>query len=97
MDTLAPNDVGARPERASVEDRRSLENGNDYGVGQNEQAAEVLERLVDQIGGAHYVTTGSLRRGKSVFLTLMLPMAMEVAGADRMDLYPDQPGPRSLG
>ncbi|HZO65258.1 MAG TPA: DUF932 domain-containing protein [Kribbellaceae bacterium] len=61
--------------------------GNDYGVVQNEQAAEVLDRLVDQIGGAHYDTAGSLRRGKSVFLTLKLPTAMEIAGVDRMDLY----------
>jgi len=61
--------------------------GNDYGVVQNEQAAEVLNRLVDQIGGAHYETAGSLRRGKSVFLTMKLPTAMEIAGVDRMDLY----------
>ena len=39
--------------------------GTDYTVVQNEQCAEMLDRLVDQVGGAHFETAGSLRRGKS--------------------------------
>jgi phage/plasmid-like protein (TIGR03299 family) len=61
--------------------------GEDYGVVQNEQCAEILDRLVDQIGGAHFETAGSLRRGKSVFVTMKLPDAMRVAGVDDLDLY----------
>jgi phage/plasmid-like protein (TIGR03299 family) len=61
--------------------------GQEYGVVQNEQCAEILDRLVDQVGGAHFETAGSLRRGKSVFVTMKLPAAMEIAGVDRMDLY----------
>ncbi|WP_144118357.1 DUF932 domain-containing protein [Catellatospora sichuanensis] len=61
--------------------------GTDYTVVQNEQCAELLDRLVDQVGGAHFETAGSLRNGKSVFVTLKLPTAMEIAGVDRMDLY----------
>jgi phage/plasmid-like protein (TIGR03299 family) len=61
--------------------------GNDYTVVQNEQCAEMLDRLVDQVGGAHFETAGSLRRGKSVFVTMKLPDAMTIAGVDRMDLY----------
>lgn len=40
--------------------------GNDYEVIQNEQCADMLDQLVDQAGGAHFETAGSLRRGKSV-------------------------------
>ena len=47
--------------------------GTDYTVVQNEQCAEMLDRLVDQVGGAHFETAGSLRRGKSVFVTMKLP------------------------
>jgi phage/plasmid-like protein (TIGR03299 family) len=61
--------------------------GNDYEVIQNEQCADMLDQLVDQAGGAHFETAGSLRRGKSVFVTMKLPDAMEIAGVDRMDLY----------
>ncbi|MER7006295.1 DUF932 domain-containing protein [Dactylosporangium sp. NPDC000555] len=61
--------------------------GTDYTVVQNEQCAELLDRLVDQVGGAHFETAGSLRKGKSVFVTMKLPDAMQIAGVDRMDLY----------
>jgi phage/plasmid-like protein (TIGR03299 family) len=61
--------------------------GTDYTVVQNEQCAELLDRLVDQTGGAHFETAGSLRKGKSVFVTMKLPDAMQIAGVDRMDLY----------
>ncbi|BCY07333.1 DUF932 domain-containing protein [Actinoplanes sp. L3-i22] len=61
--------------------------GTDYTVVQNEQCAEMLDQLVDQVGGGHFETAGSLRRGKSVFVTLKLPDAMTIAGVDRMDLY----------
>jgi phage/plasmid-like protein (TIGR03299 family) len=53
---------------------------------QNEQVAEVLNLLVDE-SGAHFETAGSMRKGKSVFVTMKLPTAMEIAGVDRMDLY----------
>ncbi|GAA1843109.1 DUF932 domain-containing protein [Asanoa iriomotensis] len=61
--------------------------GDEYGVVQNEQCAEILDRLVDEVGGAHFETAGSLRRGKSVFVTMKLPSAMHIAGVDRLDLY----------
>lgn len=61
--------------------------GDDYGIVQNEQCAEILDRLVDETGGAHFETAGSLRRGKSVFVTMKLPDTMTVAGTDRLDLY----------
>ena len=61
--------------------------GTDYTVVQNEQCAEMLDRLVDQTGGAHFETAGSLRNGKSVFVTMKLPDAMQIAGVDRVDLY----------
>ncbi|MFY1703047.1 DUF932 domain-containing protein [Micromonospora sp. WMMA1923] len=61
--------------------------GTDYTVVQNEQCAELLDRLVDQVGGAHFETAGSLRRGKSVFVTMKLPTSMHIAGVDRLDLY----------
>lgn len=61
--------------------------GTDYEVIQNEQCAEMLDQLVDQVGGAHFETAGSLRKGKSVFVTMKLPTTMQIGGVDRMDLY----------
>jgi phage/plasmid-like protein (TIGR03299 family) len=60
--------------------------GTDYATVQNEEAAEVLNRLVDE-SGAHFETAGSLRGGRMVFITLKLPAAMRIAGVDDMDLY----------
>ncbi|HEY2673707.1 MAG TPA: DUF932 domain-containing protein [Rugosimonospora sp.] len=60
--------------------------GEDYGVVQNEQCAEVLDRLVDE-AGAHFETAGSMRSGKSVFVTMKLPTTMKIAGVDDLDLY----------
>ena len=60
--------------------------GTDYTTVQNEQVAELLNLLVDE-SGAHFETAGSMRKGKSVFVTMKLPKAMEIAGVDRMDLY----------
>lgn len=60
--------------------------GDDYTTVQNEQVAEMLNLLVDE-SGAHFETAGSMRKGKSVFVTMKLPSAMEIAGVDRMDLY----------
>jgi phage/plasmid-like protein (TIGR03299 family) len=60
--------------------------GEDYGVVQNEQCAEVLDRLVDE-AGAHFETAGSMRGGKSVFVTMKLPTTMKVADVDDLDLY----------
>jgi phage/plasmid-like protein (TIGR03299 family) len=60
--------------------------GTDYATVQNEEAAEVLNRLVDE-SGAHFETAGSLRGGRMVFLTMKLPTAMRIAGVDDMELY----------
>jgi phage/plasmid-like protein (TIGR03299 family) len=60
--------------------------GDDYTTVQNEQVAELLNLLVDE-SGSHFETAGSMRKGKSVFVTMKLPDAMEIAGVDRMDLY----------
>jgi phage/plasmid-like protein (TIGR03299 family) len=60
--------------------------GDDYQIVQNEQVAEMLDHLVDE-SGAHFETAGSLRGGKSVFVTMKLPNTMKVAGLDAMDLY----------
>ncbi len=60
--------------------------GEDYTTVQNEQVAEVLDKLVDE-SGAHFETAGSMRGGRSVFVTMKLPTAMKVAGVDDLDLY----------
>ena len=60
--------------------------GTDYATVQNEEAAEVLNRLVDE-SEAHFETAGSLRGGRMVFITLKLPTGMQIAGVDDMDLY----------
>jgi phage/plasmid-like protein (TIGR03299 family) len=61
--------------------------GREYEIVQNEEAAAMLDALVDAAGGAHFETAGSLRRGKSVFVTMKLPETMTVAGVDHLDLY----------
>ena len=60
--------------------------GEDYSVVQNEQVAETLTLLVDE-SGAHFETAGSMRKGRSVFVTMKLPKAMRIAGVDDIDLY----------
>lgn len=60
--------------------------GDDYTTVQNEQVAEVLNLLVDA-SGAHFETAGSMRRGRSVFVTMKLPEAMTIGGIDQHDLY----------
>jgi phage/plasmid-like protein (TIGR03299 family) len=61
--------------------------GEDYTPVQNEQVAEMLDRLVDAASGAHFETAGSLRGGRRVFVTMKLPQGMSVAGVDDLDLY----------
>ena len=61
--------------------------GEDYTVVQNEEAAAMLDLLVDEAGGAHFETAGSLRRGKAIFVTMKLPQTMTIAGLDDLDLY----------
>ncbi|HWG99235.1 MAG TPA: DUF932 domain-containing protein, partial [Pilimelia sp.] len=61
--------------------------GEDYTTVQNEQVAEMLNKLVDASGGAHFETAGSMRRGRSVFVTMKLPTGMKIAGVDDLDLY----------
>ncbi len=60
--------------------------GDDYTCVQNEQVAEVLNLLTDE-SGAHFETAGSMRGGKSVFVTMKLPEAMKLADIDDIDLY----------
>src|SRR5436305_12420342 len=60
--------------------------GEDYQVVQNEQVADMLDKLVDE-SGAHFETAGSLRGGRSVFVTMKLPESMRVAGVDDLELY----------
>ena len=59
--------------------------GEDYQVVQNEQVADMLDKLVDE-SGAHFETAGSLRGGRSVFVTMKLPESMKVAGVDDLDV-----------
>jgi phage/plasmid-like protein (TIGR03299 family) len=59
---------------------------DDYAEVQNEETAEMLDRLADE-SGAHFETGGSLRGGRSVFITMKLPTSMQIAGVDDMDLY----------
>jgi phage/plasmid-like protein (TIGR03299 family) len=61
--------------------------GEEYTVVQNEEAAEMLDLLVDEAGGAHFETAGSLRKGKAIFVTMKLPTTMRIAGVDHLDLY----------
>jgi len=61
--------------------------GEEYTVVQNEETAEMLDLLVDESGGAHFETAGSLRKGKAIFVTMKLPTAMQIAGVDDLDLY----------
>jgi phage/plasmid-like protein (TIGR03299 family) len=60
--------------------------GDDYATVQNEQVAEMLNLLVDE-SGAHFETAGSMRKGRSVFVTMRLPAGMRIAGVDDIDLY----------
>ena len=60
--------------------------GEDYATVQNEQVAEMLNLLVDE-SGAHFETAGSMRKGRSVLVTMKLREAMTIAGSDRMDFY----------
>lgn len=61
--------------------------GDEYTTVQNEEAAEVLDLLSDEAGGAHFETAGSLRKGRSIFVTMKLPSSMRIAGVDDLDLY----------
>ncbi|MFK5691399.1 DUF932 domain-containing protein [Ornithinimicrobium sp. LYQ92] len=59
--------------------------GNRYQPIQNEEHAEVLNRLVDE-SGAIFDTAGSLRGGRQVFVTMRMPQTMKVAGTDEVGL-----------
>ena len=59
---------------------------DEYQVIQNEEAFAFLDALVDD-GLASYETAGSLRGGRQVFVTMRLPEAMKVGGADVVDWY----------
>ncbi len=59
--------------------------GRGYTVIQNEEHADLLNRLVDE--GAHFETAGSLRGGRAVFLSMKLPSTMQLGGIDPVDTY----------
>jgi len=61
--------------------------GRGYTVIQNEEHADLLNRVVDESGGAHFETAGSLRGGRAVFLSMKLPRTMNIGGVDPVDLY----------
>ncbi len=61
--------------------------GRGYTVIQNEEHADLLNRVVDESGGAQFETAGSLRGGRSVFLSMKLPRTMNIGGIDPVDLY----------
>ncbi|MEV6421823.1 DUF932 domain-containing protein [Streptomyces sp. NPDC051662] len=60
--------------------------GSKYEPVQNEAHTEMLNLLVDE-SGANFETAGSLHGGKNVFVTMKLPMGVQVGGFDRHDLY----------
>lgn len=63
--------------------------GTDFTPIQNEEHADLMDALVDE-SGAHIETAGALRGGRSTFLSMKLPEAMEFDGQngkDRTDLY----------
>jgi phage/plasmid-like protein (TIGR03299 family) len=60
--------------------------GSGYTVIQNEEHADLLNRVVDE-SGAHFETAGSLRGGRSVFLSMNVPRTMMIGGVDPVDLY----------
>lgn len=60
--------------------------GSGYEVIQNEDHAEVLNKLVDE-SGAIFETAGSLHGGRQVFLSMKMPDTMMIGGVDAIDLY----------
>lgn len=60
--------------------------GNRYTVIQNREAAELLDRIVDD-SGAKIETIGALGNGERFFVSLRLPRTILVGGEDRQDLF----------
>ncbi len=60
--------------------------GSQYRPIQNEEHAEILNRLVDA-SGAIFDTAGSLRGGRQVFITMQLPDSIKVGGVDEVRIY----------
>jgi phage/plasmid-like protein (TIGR03299 family) len=77
--TVRTNPTTGRPDVLGVV-------GRGYTPIQNEDHAELLDRLVDA-SGAHFETAGSLRGGRQVFLSMKLPRTMLIGGVDPVDLY----------
>ncbi|MDQ2849330.1 MAG: DUF945 domain-containing protein, partial [Actinomycetota bacterium] len=59
--------------------------GSGYTILQNEDHAQFLNTLVDE-SGAIFETAGSLRGGRQTFITLAMPEAIQVGGADKVRL-----------
>lgn len=57
-----------------------------YNTFQNVDAFSFLDALVDS-GEAKYETAGSLRDGRTIFITLRIPNAIMIGGEDPHDLY----------
>lgn len=60
--------------------------GGQYEPFQNSEAFEFLDSLVDS-GEAKYDTAGSLRGGRSVFISMKTPRTILIGGADPVDTY----------
>lgn len=61
--------------------------GSSYTVMQNIDALSIAESVVDSGHGINYETVGSLKDGRSVFITLKLPNSVIVANHDEVDQY----------
>jgi len=60
--------------------------GSRYTPFQNRDAFQFADNLVDD-GAAKYETAGSLKDGRVVFLTMKVPMELQVAGEDAHEMY----------
>ena len=60
--------------------------GSQYHPVQNEEMSDILNAIVDE-SGAIFDTTGSLREGKQVFLTMKMPGHLLVGGVDAHEMH----------
>lgn len=60
--------------------------GSAYRPIQNEAQIELLDAIVDE-GGAHFETAGSLRGGRTTFVSMKMPSEILIGGKDAVDLY----------
>jgi len=60
--------------------------GSRYEPFQNREAFQFADNMVDS-GEAKYETAGSLKDGRVVFMTMKVPMDLQIAGEDAHDMY----------